>query len=196
MGKIVKVNKSRKEFKCSKCGQVIPIGSAYYRGELNFAHAIIRCSKCKLQPWEVTTSDYKLSVGNIIYNWKQEYGVDENTVEQLADELDSIRDDLQERLDNMPEGLQEGDAGQILQDRIDGLDSAIDELNNIDVEGIKSGIVEVLLFEEDLICIPKGSDEDYDTIYEHNPNYQERMSEDFTSELESAIDAALEVIEV
>lgn len=196
MGKVVKIDKSRKEFRCSKCGEVIPIGSAYYRGELNFAHDIIRCSKCRLQPWEVTTSDYKLSVGNIVYNWREDFGVSEETPEQIAAELESIRDDVQERLDNMPEGLQEGDIGQKLQERIDNLETAIDELYNIDVEDIKSEIADVILSEEDHIFLPKDGEEDYDTIFENNETLQKQMAEDFTDMLSSEIESALEYIEV
>lgn len=197
MGKVVKIDKSRKEFRCSKCGEVIPIGSAYYRGELNFAHDIIRCSKCRLKPWEVTTSDYKLSVGNIVYNWREDFGVSEDVIEQIADELESIRDDLQDRLDNMPEGLQEGDAGQILQDRIDCLEYAIDELNSIDIDDIKYEIVDVLVSEVDHVCVSTGPDDyDYDDIYAHNPEYQERLSEDFVENLSDAIESALSNIEV
>ena len=196
MGKVTKIAKSRKAFKCSKCGEVIPIGSSYYRGELNFAHDIIRCAKCKLKPWEVTTSDYVLAVEPIVNEWRKNYGVDEETPEQIAAELESIRDDVQERLDNMPEGLQEGDIGQKLQERIDNLAIAIDELYNIDVEDIKSEIADVILSEEDHIFLPKDGEEDYDTIFEHNEILREQMSEDFTYELESKIESALEYIEV
>ena len=196
MGKVTKIAKSRKAFKCSKCGEVIPIGSSYYRGELNFAHDIIRCAKCKLKPWEVTTSDYVLAVEPIVNEWRKNYGVDEETPEQIAAELESIRDDVQERLDNMPEGLQEGDIGQKLQERIDNLAIAIDELYNIDVEDIKSEIADLILSEEDHIFLPKDGEEDYDTIFEHNEILREQMSEDFTYELESKIESALEYIEV
>lgn len=196
MGKIIKVEKSRKMFKCSKCGQDIPKGSSYYRGQLNFAHDIIRCSKCKLKPWEVTTSDYVLAVGPIVNEWRENYGVDEQTPEQIAAELESIRDDVQERLDNMPEGLQEGDIGQKLQERIDNLETAIDELYSIDIESIKSEIVDVLLSVEDHIFLPKDGEEDYDTIFENNEILQEQMAEDFTDMLSSEIESALEYIEV
>lgn len=196
MGKVTKIAKSRKAFKCSKCGEVIPIGSSYYRGKLNFAHDIIRCAKCKLKPWEVTTSDYVLAVGPIVNEWRKNYGVDEETPEQITADLESIRDDVQERLDNMPEGLQEGDIGQKLQERIDNLETAIDELCNIDVEDIKSEIADVILSEEDHIFLPKDGEEDYDTIFEHNKTLQEQMAEDFTDMLSSEIESALEYIEV
>lgn len=197
MGKVTKVSKSRREFRCSKCGEVIPVGSTYYRGSLNFHSDIIRCSKCRLQPWEVTTSDYKKSVGEILYNWRKEFGVDEDTPEQIAEALREIQDEVQERLDNMPEGLKESDNGQLLQERIDNLESAADELESIDIEDIKSEIVLTIQSEEDTIFIPKGEDpDDYDIIFDSNELLQERMAEGFTDLLSSAIEEALENIEI
>ena len=196
MGKVIKVDKSRKVFKCSKCGKEIPKGSSYYRGKLNFAHDIIRCCKCRLQPWEVTTSEYTRAVGTIVNEWANTYSVCVYAIEQISNELESIRDDVQEKLDNMPESLQESDTGYLLQERIDNLNTSIEELSNIDVDSIKSEIVDVLLSEEDHIFIPKGGQEDYDTILENNEKLQERMAEDFRDLLEAEIDSALECIEV
>ena len=134
MGKVVRVKHSRKEWKCSRCRAVIPIGSEYFKGELNFSKPIIRCCKCGLEPWEVTTSDYQLSVGEILYRWHENYEANEDGRDSIVSDLQSIRDDLQDRLDNMPESLQYAETGQILQDRIDSLDSAISDLESIDFE--------------------------------------------------------------
>lgn len=134
MGKVVRVKSSRKEWKCSKCGKVIPVGSPYLKGELNFARPIIRCPECGLESWEVTTSDYQLSLGPILYHWQENYEASEEGRDSLVMDLESISDDLQDRLDNMPEGLQEGDTGMLLQERIDGLQSAISDLESIDFD--------------------------------------------------------------
>lgn len=134
MGKITKVQKSRKEYTCGRCRKKIEVGQPYLRGDLNFSRPVIRCCKCGLQPWEVTTSDYQLSVGEIVYRWQDNYDVSEEGRDSLIADLEEIRDDLQGRLDNMPEGLQEGDAGQLLQERIDCLESAISDLESIDFE--------------------------------------------------------------
>lgn len=142
MGKIKVIKKSRKECTCGKCRTTIPVGSTYYRGTLNFHPDIIRCKKCGLQSWEVTTSDYQLSVGEIVNRWQENYGVDESSVDSIREELDAIRDDLQDRLDNMPENLQYSDTGELLQSRIDSLEYAIGELECIDTESIKSDIEE------------------------------------------------------
>lgn len=134
MGKITKVLKSRNEYTCGRCLQKIEKGSPYLRGDLNFSRPVIRCCKCGLQPWEVTTSDYQLSVGEIVYHWQDNYDVSEEGRDEIISELESIKDDLEGRLENMPEGLQEGDAGQLLQERIDCLESAISDLESIDFE--------------------------------------------------------------
>lgn len=134
MGKITKVQKSRKEYTCGRCGKKIEVGQPYLRGDLNFSSPVIRCCKCGLQHWEVTTSDYQLSVGEIVYRWQDNYDVSEDGRDNIVSDLEYIRDDLQDRLDNMPEGLQQGDTGQLLQDRIDSIDAAISDLENIDFD--------------------------------------------------------------
>ena len=46
--------------------------------------------------------------------------------QDLLDALEHIRDDEQEYLDNMPEGIKDGDKGDKSQEAIDNLDSAVD----------------------------------------------------------------------
>ena len=55
-------------------------------------------------------------------------------ISDITDDLQSLLDDCQTNFDNIPEQLQEGDAGQTLQARIENLESAISELENIDAE--------------------------------------------------------------
>lgn len=55
-------------------------------------------------------------------------------VESVIGSIESLRDECQEHFDNIPEQLQESDAGQTLQSRIDALDEALAEFENIDTE--------------------------------------------------------------
>lgn len=55
-------------------------------------------------------------------------------VEELISNLEELRDTCQESFDNIPEQLQEGNSGQILQERIENLDDVIYNLENIDTE--------------------------------------------------------------
>lgn len=134
MGKVTKVQSSRKEWKCSRCGKVIQKGDAYLRGDLNFARPIIRCCSCGLESWEVTTSDYQLSVGELVYRWQSNYDASEEGRDSIVSDLEDIKSDLEYKLDNMPDGLRDGDTGCLLQDRIDCIDSDISELENIDCD--------------------------------------------------------------
>ena len=135
MAKIEKP-KARKEYKCSKCGETIKIGDTYLKGTPFRRSPIIRCTKCGLRSWELSSSDYVQGVGRVCDCWEEDYGCDEDTAQSIADELDTIKDNCQDSLDNMPEGLQEGDTGQLLQERIDQLDDVISELEDIDYEVI------------------------------------------------------------
>lgn len=198
MGKVKIINKSRKEFKCNRCGKVIPAGSKYYKGEINFGPTIVRCEECKLESWEVTTSDYQLSVGQLVYRWRDDYSIMEGVNEDIASALEEIRDDLQDRLDNMPEGLQYGDTGQLLQDRIDSLDSAIDDLNNIDVDTMKQDIADE--FVSDCLSAEEADkldDPTWDELVElKGEELETKMEAELHERLGDEIDSALSEIGV
>ena len=129
--------KARKEYKCSKCGETIKVGDTYLKGTPFRRSPVIRCTKCGLRSWELSSSDYVQGVGRVCDCWEEDYGWDEDTAQSIADELSNILDETQDSLDNMPEGLQEGDTGQLLQERIDALDDVISELESIDYDSIK-----------------------------------------------------------
>lgn len=178
MGKVNVIQKSRKECKCSKCQKVIPVGSKYYRGTINFNPDIIRCQSCGLQSWEVTTSDYQLQVGEIVYRWQENYGAANiDTVQSIVSDLESIRDELQDKLDNMPEQLQDSDTGMTLQDRIESLESAIDDLEGIDEDDVKSEALEGFDADE--------SAEDVDWM--EDDELAEALEEKFTELIDEAL---------
>lgn len=139
MGKIQVIQKSRKENRCGSCRELIPVGSKYFKGVLRFQKPIIRCVKCGLKHYEVTTSDYIRNVGRIVEDWHLDYDVMDGVWEDIADALQEIRDECEEKLYNMPEQLQESDNGQTLQERIDSLEAAID--------GLQSGCMDDFLVE-------------------------------------------------
>lgn len=130
MGKVTFVKSCRKEQKCRKCGVVIPVGSSYYKGALFREQPIVRCTKCGLKHYEVTTSEYVKTIGRLVEDWEEDFGVTSTTVEEVLAVLEEMRDTCQENLDNIPEQLQEAEAGALLQERIDELESAIYELES------------------------------------------------------------------
>lgn len=135
---ITHVKKSRKEYCCGRCGEKIPAGSEYLRGDLNFSRPIIRCIGCGLESWEVTTSDYQLRVGALVYRWQKDYSTEPHdladTLEEIKSELEDIKSEMEDKLDSMPDGLRDGDTGCLLQDRIDEVESALDDLENVEAE--------------------------------------------------------------
>ena len=134
MAKIERIKKSRKEQKCGKCGKVIPIGSEYLKAAIGFGPTLVRCTGCGLQAWQVTTSDYLLRIGSLQNEWQENYEIDADTCDSITTDIQELLDETQEKLDNMPEQLQESDTGCLLQERIESMETTIDELNNIDYE--------------------------------------------------------------
>lgn len=197
MANVQVIQKSRKEYKCSKCGKVIPVGSRYYKGEINFGPTIIRCSDCKLEAWEVTTSDWQLSTGAIINRWEENYGLSDSTPEEIRNEIESIMGDQQDRLDNMPEGLQEGDVGQLIQERIDACEATMDELDNIDIDSLKAdALSEYIGDDEDSNYDDMDYDEVLEKLEEGDPSAAADLLAKFEELLSDAIVDALQNLEV
>lgn len=58
----------------------------------------------------------------------------ESFLDEIKGDLEQIRDDCQGNLDNMPEGLQQGSTGELLQERIDKCDEVINELESVSID--------------------------------------------------------------
>ena len=188
MGKVAYIKSSRKEHKCSKCGIVIGVGLPYYKGTINFHPDIVRCVGCGLQPWEVTTSSYVLQVGDIVYNWGKNFDVSEETPADIAAAFQEILDECQERLDNMPESLQYSPTGELLQERIDNLESVIGDLEAIDIDDLKGQSVESVMSELD----DYDAEKTYDFDEELNNGQENGIADDLTSDLNDKISEEIE----
>ena len=64
----------------------------------------------------------------------EDRGMMASEIDDVRSELENLQSETQDKLDNMPEQLQEGDTGQMLQSRIDEIDSMTGELDSIDCE--------------------------------------------------------------
>lgn len=139
MAKIEKRKKiSRgKSVVCSKCGNPISVGETYLISTPYRMPAIIRCLKCGLKQYETSGSQYVRDVGAIVEDWQETFGTSDGTAEEIVSALEEIRDYTEESLNNMPEQLQEGDTGNMLQDRLDSLEGAISDLEEISFDDIK-----------------------------------------------------------
>ena len=155
----LKQQKARKEYVCSKCGTEIHIGDQYLRFSLTrFQKPKILCLVCRPTRSQMTTSAF----WGTMYAIEDEIGaltVDDfdglsDTVEGIVGQLEELRDEQEEKRDNMPEGLQDGEIGELLQERYDEVDEMIIELQGVElgidtegaeedeIENLKQGVIE------------------------------------------------------
>jgi len=126
------VKKSRKEQKDTVTGETIPVGSSYYWWQFAFSPKNI--SKERPKPQRLTRSDYEITVMDI------QDAIDGLTIDNLEDEvsiivsnIDDLKEECEEKLSNMPEQLQDGDVGQLLQERIDTLEDWSSNIQGVDI---------------------------------------------------------------
>lgn len=196
MARIERIKSARKENKCSKCGKTIEVGMPYLKATPYKQRPIIRCTSCGLKSYETSGSEFIREVGRIAEDWEADYSINEMTAEEIASTLEDIRDQQQDSLDNMPEQLQDGDTGVMLQERIDNLDEVIDELNNISWEECEDearGEVESEMGEYD----PEEpvEDRDYDTVEDYNDAFEDRLKELTEEKYTDAINEAVSSLE-
>jgi hypothetical protein len=51
-------------------------------------------------------------------------------LESAIGDIESLRDETQDKFDNMPDGLQQGDTGQLLEERVNNCNSVISEVES------------------------------------------------------------------
>lgn len=188
MARIERINKARKEQKCCKCGNIIQIGMPYLKATPYRRPTIVRCISCGLESYETSGSEYVRNVGDIANHWEDNFGLDNTTPDEISSELEEIRDQQQESLDNMPENLQEGDTGQMLQERVECLDNVIDELSNINYEDCESEAreeVETEMGEYDPESDEYESEENFNEVLEDSVT--ERTDDKFRDAIEEAL---------
>ena len=56
---------------------------------------------------------------------------------EIKEALEAVLDEEQEALDNLPESLQESERGEQMQEYIDTMESALDDLEQLDIEEIR-----------------------------------------------------------
>ena len=187
--------KSRKEHKCGNCRTVIPKGSSYFKGTINFNPDIIRCEKCGLKWYEVTTSDYIRNMGAIVEDWQESFELQDGVWEEISSNLEEIMDECSERLENMPEHLQEeSETGQLLQERIDGIESAMDELSNCSMDDFLKEGYEELTEEEQEQLAQAGDISDMESWYLKFWEQNTELSQAWQEKTEEAIIFAIDNI--
>jgi hypothetical protein len=115
----------------------IKAGDSYYHWSFRVGSRFAkRFSKTSPKRSQLTQSAFKGALYDIeddIAELKADDGLGE-TAQFLAEQIRELGEECQGSLDNMPEGLQQGDTGQMLQERIDACEEAASELESIDVD--------------------------------------------------------------
>jgi hypothetical protein len=125
----VNIQKARKEYTCRKCKSTINVGDKYYKYAMFRSKPTIRCINCKPKPSDLTSSEY---LTEIYLLQESDYGDYTDNVESLVETLEVIKEGCEERFESIPESLQYAPNGEMLQERIDCLESAISDLEDID----------------------------------------------------------------
>lgn len=129
----VKQVTARKDYKDTFTGEAIKKGEKYYKWKFNFSRTVYR-SKTVPKPQQLTKSGFQQALYDIqdsIAALTASESIADD-LQSIIDEIQSLLDEQQSSLDNMPDRLQESSSsGQLLQERIDGLQNWIDELEGI-----------------------------------------------------------------
>ena len=195
MARINVVNKSRKENKCGGCGKIIPVGSKYFYVDFYSGRHAVRCASCGFKRWETTENSYLQTLYQIQDDYQEKLDnmdadtADTSIKDDIVSDLENLRDECQERFDNIPEQLQDGDAGSLLQERIDSLDEAISDIDNVDFEEFDDWKDDNGYDEEsfDSWCEENGfADEDdfEENIEDHKSDFEDEAKEKYEEYLE------------
>ena len=130
MARLHTVKKARKDYP----EDGIKKGDTYYWWQFRFGPKMR--SKTYPKRSQLTQSDF------YIWLYDLEDSIDalvpdktlEDEVANIISEIDDMRDELQSRLDVIPEQLQDSGSGEILQERIDALDEWSSGLQSIDFD--------------------------------------------------------------
>lgn len=93
-------------------------------------------SKTRPRPSQLTRSEY-LSAAYALQERIEDLTADSDlpgNVEEIVSDLRSLAEEQEEKRNNMPEGLQDGDTGQLLETRAQNTNDFADELEGLDLE--------------------------------------------------------------
>jgi uncharacterized protein YicC (UPF0701 family) len=111
-------------------------GETYYTWSIKLQRGgLVKRSKTYPKPQQLTTSEYRIAVLDLIDRINDAEDID--ALRSVADDIRELANEQQEKLDNMPEGLQQGATGELIQERqqeceswADDVDAACDQLES------------------------------------------------------------------
>ncbi len=142
MARVTTVDKARKDQgPCTKCRVEIKVGDPYRWWKFRFGPRYVRCAKpeCAPKAADLTRSEFYstlFDLGDRLQAALDDFrnGGDASDLagelNDIASEIRTLGEECQEKLDNMPEGLQQGDTGQLLQTRVEECEGKAEELES------------------------------------------------------------------
>lgn len=111
--------------------QGIQKGDLYYYTKMKTGPRSSRVlrSKTPFKRSQLTNSDYLGELYEIEDDLAALASVDD--ANDIAERFRNLGQEQQDKLDNMPEGLQEGDTGQMIQERAEACENAADEIETL-----------------------------------------------------------------
>ena len=137
MARAVYVKKAMKDY--SEYG--IKKGEGYWWWKFNFGKK--HYSKTQPTKYDLTQSEFQKQIYTIQDMIDTLSGIVpdaiESEVQNILSEIENLKSECEDKLSNMPEHLQESSSsGQLLQERIDNLDSWYSDIENVDLSSIEN----------------------------------------------------------
>jgi len=123
---------------------VVKAGESYYWWK--FRRGGKRLSKTRPKRSQLTQSEFYSRMYDIEDDVIGAAVADDSLPGVIADvvsQLEELRDEQEEKRQNMPDALQDSDSGNMLQERYDGLDSAISEFEQIDTDDAPTEVADL-----------------------------------------------------
>lgn len=127
MPKVTHVKKARKD----NGTYGIKAGESYYWWKFRYSGKI--CSKTKPKSSQLTQSEFYGNVYTLQEQIEELQEVDQDTLDELAANIQEIGEDCTEKLGNMPDSLQYSTTGELLQERADAMESWSSEIEGIEI---------------------------------------------------------------
>jgi len=124
--------------KARKDNPICKKGESYYHWK--FRHGPKKYSKIKPRPSQLTQSVFLSTVYDINDRIEALEALDldelQSQISEISDELRTLGDEQQDNMYNMPDGLQQGDTGQLLERRADECANLADQLEELDFDSV------------------------------------------------------------
>lgn len=175
------VKKARKDIK----GTDIKRGDPYYWWQFAFSQKQVSKERPRRSRY-MTRSPYLAGIYDVedaINALKADDITSDDCLSDIIADIESIKDEAESSLDNIPEQLKDAPAGSTLQEYIDNLESWIDELERVDFDNVEDdSFVEEAAAEWDALSADekKRIRRDWDPIKGSNVKYgwiEERAKE-------------------